>query len=195
MRTTIFMTLVSLLVFTACSKDDNPGTPSGDIAQYHLYFDLLKSDGSVFEEGEWQVSIPYILNEEGQLVPINPELADYWESLRIIIEEDFFNNNPHENPEHYRFPESGVLHSSIWYGSSLLFATEEDRWVNDKYYLLRYEGYETDTLLVRDILNPGFERSFEFYLNGESIELQAFWIGDYETPPQIHRSGYITIVK
>lgn len=186
MKTTIFTSLLCLLVFMGCNKDENNiiDPEPGDIIQYILSFDLLKSDGSAFEQGEVQISTPHILDEKGQLVPL---YSEYWADLKVIYEEDFFLNNT-ENPEHYNFPDNGILYEGLWYASS----EQGNDWTEELYYLIRYEGYETDTLLIRDIINPDVDRRFEFYINGELKELQAWWIGVYQELPEL---GYISIAK
>jgi len=174
------------LFLVGCNKsDDTPITGGIDPIDAHLYFELLKTDNTVFENGEVEISGRY-KQENGQLIPLS-HLHDYWLDLTIVDESDLTPLN---------YPENTVLfgelqYATFDYGSN---TSSEDSWLNEIYHLIRYQGKEIDTLLIKDILNPGFDRKFEFYLNDEQIELQEIF-GYNSQGVRIVELGYITITN
>lgn len=174
------------LFLVGCNNSDDIDNTGGiDPINAHLYFELLKTDNSSFENGEVEISGQY-KQEDGQLTPLS-HLHDYWLDLTIVDENDFTPLN---------YPENTVLFGELQYATFDYSSStsSEDSWLNEIYHLIRYQGEEIDTLLIKDILNPGFDRKFEFYLNDEQIALQEIY-GFNSQGVHIVEVGYITITK
>ncbi len=174
MRVTIFILVISLMLYTGCDKNNNDDTGGQGIPfQYSLYFEIIKQDGNSFQEGEIEARWAY-LNEEGQIT----NLGD-WGDFNIDI---------------YASDTSG---KTLFGPFGLGIGTEpgeepEDgtEWVTNNLLLLRYQGItEVDTLRSRDSARYPEYRYFDIYKN--DIHMQRF--NDPEN--NIEYPWHISIIK
>lgn len=169
LRPTIGIFICLLLV--SCGRDDCDGYMSRFTpALYETYFELLKPDGTSYESQEVKISSRRKF-ENGQLVPLYPNDA-HWHEL---FEAEHFHNIPDVKI-------FGLGCESCSYVSGLYYARGADacgygyftNWNKELFYLLEFPNQQFDTLLIKDILQPGGKRSFKYYINYIEIEKKNF---------------------
>ncbi|MBT0607111.1 hypothetical protein [Aequorivita echinoideorum] len=165
MKTFILILAISLLV-TGCQKDGSPS--NGVPVTYDLNFELLKMDGSVYEDGEVEISN----NPFGMSAIGNNQFI--WEDMGKLALESQTGN--------------GVLFGIKCGGTAscdsdylpLEFASgaegrdidENETWVKDKYWLLRYPNEDIDTLKIHDVRTKSPDsRTFTFYINEQQFNV------------------------
>src|SRR5690606_25330701 len=121
---------------------------------FYLYFDLKKSDGTSFEEGE----VFYFQQHE-----INGKLFNYTEEWSVL------NKTLNEllGQELY-FGPCGEFPHGWEYGDE---PDDGSQWVNKTYVYLKYMDTEiTDTIVLRDSTHYPEYRYYDLFLNGEKTE-------------------------
>jgi hypothetical protein len=172
MKTIFILSIFSLLLATACNKEENNAT-SGFPMIYNMYFDLQRPDGSSFNEGEVEAKGAY-LNEAGELIfqeewfelPVNSDFSD-------VLEKRVF--GPFElgmGWESGQEPEEGT------------------EWVANHFLLLRYQGIsEIDTLRSKTSARYPDYYYFDIFKNDELI------VRLNDPDNYTERPWYITIQK
>jgi hypothetical protein len=144
MKTVITLALTSILILACSKKDDQVGSGFPELAS--LYFDLKKSDGTSFEEGD-------IFYKEG-IFNYDNELV-FWEEWEILKKDNAYFSGP-------IFPVGWEAEDAPEVGSE---------WVKKRYYILKYLDTEViDTIMVRDSTQYPEYRYFDIYLNNEIIK-------------------------
>lgn len=172
MKIFYIISIFSLLLTTACNKEEN-NTSSGFPAIYNMYFDLQRTDGTSFNEGEIEAKSAY-LNEDGEL----------------IIQEEW-----HELPVNSDY--SDILDKRVFGPFELGMGWESGQeppvgteWVNNHFLLLRYQGIaEIDTLRSKNSAKYPDYYYFDIFKNEELI----IRLNDPENYTE--RPWYITIQK
>lgn len=152
-KTVFTLVLVSIMVF-ACSKNDDKENTGGFPGFFLLYFDLTKSDGTPFEEGEVLYTQQYETNGEHSNFP------EEWHVLKKTLNE--------------------LLGQEFYFGpcGEYMYGWEDgdepahgSQWVNKTYVYLKYMDTEViDTIVLRDSIHYPEYRYYDLYLNGEKIE-------------------------
>lgn len=152
MKTITALIFASIIVFACSQKDDEKG--DGYPGVFNLYFDLKKSDGTPFEQGEVFFSQQYETN--GELY----SFTEGWEVLNKTVNE--------------------LLGQELYFGpcGEYMFGWEDgdepdngSQWVNKTYVYLKYMGTEViDTIVLRDSTHYPKYRHYDLFLNGEEIE-------------------------
>lgn len=153
MKTIIVIAFASMMIIACSKKGDDTGSGGipGDI---RLYFDLKKSDGTPFEEGEIQFF--QAIEQDGHY---------YEESLEWLVLDksiyEYFGEEVFFGPCGYYMvgwepgdePENG------------------SQWVNKIYVYLKYMDTEViDTIMLRDSTQYPEYSYYDLFLNGEEIE-------------------------
>ncbi len=163
MKTYILILTIGLTLLS-CKKEDSPeGIPK----IYNLNFELLRGDGTTYEDDELQLTIEQEL-VNGQLQPVGGgEMV--WFNLGKL----------EEVPQ---------IEGTILFGIScgadcdylpVPFASSAEGvdvngpvpFEKDKYWLLRYANEDVDTLRVHDVqsINP-YNRAFTFFVNEQMVQ-------------------------
>ncbi len=162
MRSFYLISIFSLLLISSCNKEEN-NPRNGLPAEYNVFLNLQKADGSPFNLGEVEAKGAY-LNEGDELIfqgdwfqlPIDSDYSD-------VFGERVF----------------GPFDLGIGWESGQ--EPEEDtEWVTNQLLLLRYQGIsEIDTLRSRDSARYPDFRYFDIYKNDSLIKrlnnLEAPW--------------------
>ncbi|CAM3335192.1 hypothetical protein [Aequorivita lipolytica] len=172
---TIFLIIVMGFSLLSCEKENK--SSEGDPKIYDLNFELLRSDGTVYEDDNLKIS-----NEQelfnGQLHPIgNGEL--FWFDLgKLTIQSQngdsiLFGISCGENCNDY-------LPLPFASGAEGVDVNGPVPFEKDKYWLLRYANEDVDTLRVHDVqsINP-YNRTFTFYVNEQQVEATNFIYQEY----------------
>lgn len=151
----LFITIIALISISGCSKD-NFSQGAGDPGEYNLFFEFSKGgDASHFKEGDIEIS--------GLVKGVNLQTN---ESLT------------YEDAGFYTLPIDSLASDSVntrIFGPFIFSAgweTEEEAGGRgnelffDRYFLLRYQGEDIDTLRVTDSTKVGYYRHFSFYIDG-----------------------------
>lgn len=162
--------LVSIL-FVSCNTEECDGFKNKFTPMwYETYFELLKPDGSSYENQEVKISSPRKF-VNGNLVPSNPNY-DEWQELYEVSDQDSIP----------KFKIFGLGCETCLYDNGLSYAGGPDEcgygyfenWNREIYYLIEFPEKQIDTLLIQDILEPGGNRSFKYYINGAETEILNF---------------------
>jgi|SRR5690554_2230463 hypothetical protein len=150
MKKVIILALTGILILACSKKDDETG--GGYPASLFLYFDIKKSDGTPFEEGE----VFYYQRYDGQ--PSNH--PEEWYVLNKTLNELL-------GQELYFGPCGEYMYG--WeYGDE---PDAGSQWVTKTYVYLKYMDTEViDTIVLRDSIYYPEYRYFDLFLNGEKIE-------------------------
>ncbi|MEX0997028.1 MAG: hypothetical protein WDZ45_08265 [Flavobacteriaceae bacterium] len=136
---------------------------------YETYFELLKPDGSSYGNQEVRVS-ERVKWMNGELVhTYGEEIA--WNELYIINDQDSISE----------IKIFGLGCENCTFNSGIIYAGGPDEcgygyfenWIREMYYLIEFPEQEMDTLLIKDILEPGGNRSFEYYINSVKTEIRG----------------------
>jgi hypothetical protein len=159
------------MAFLGCEKSDSPS--QGYPTTYYLYFELLNIDGSARENGDVELTGNTSIATLTQLID-----GQYPFKNMGKIEDD--------TTQSFNGALFGGPCGASGCGSSfkaLLFATGHDgieanepvSFEKDKFWLLRYENEDVDTLRVHDIqtVNP-YKRTFTFFINEQQLEATEF---------------------
>lgn len=172
MKNTLIIFALFLICLTACNKDENQEV-SGDPATFNLYIELLKPDGTSFEEGEVEAKSGY-QDEDG----MNIYVGDWYNLPVSQYHSDLLNKKVF-----------GPFELGIGWESGE-DPEEGTEWVMSQLLLLRYEGIsEMDALRGRDSIRFPEFRYFDIFRNG--LLVKSF--GDPDIP--MEGPMYITIQK
>jgi|SRR5690554_1151776 len=176
--------LILSVIFSimGCTKTSFPSEPYPKI--YNLNFELLRHDGSVYENGEVEISgntgiakLEEIIN--GQYPWIGLGKIETWETQAY-------------GKTLFGEPCGGSNCSSEYKSRTFAWGNEGDdmgkneTWIKDKYWLLRFPNEGVDTLRVHDIRkNDPYTRNFTFFINGQEVDAINF----------VHDEFAITIQK
>lgn len=158
----VFLGLLICVSLFSCSRNNCDGFKSKFTPEwYETYFELLKTDGTSYENQEVKISSPRKF-ESGQLVPSNPNY-DQWYDLNEINYQDSI----------HRIKIFGLGCENCSYNSGIIYGGGPDEcgygyfenWIKEQFYLIEFPDQQIDTLLIKDILEPGGNRSFKFYIN------------------------------
>lgn len=177
----VFLGLIICVLLFSCSRYNCDGFKSKFTPEwYEAYFELLKPDGTSYESQEVKISSRRKF-ENGQLVPLNPNYDQWYE----LFEVEYYDSIPDKKI-------FGLGCDSCSHVSGLIYAGGPDEcgygyfenWIKEQFYLIEFPDQQTDTLLIKDILEPGGNRSFEFYIN--NVETQKNSILYYPYIQVIH---------
>lgn len=170
---TLILILTTGFILIGCNKEDN--SSEGIPATYDLYFELLRSDGSIYGDDELQISGAQEL-VDGQLRAIgNGELS--WFNLGKLSEQSqnggssYFGISCIANCENY-------LPLQFASGDEGEEIEENETWEKDKYWVFSYPNNDLDTLRINHIVtrNPN-TIVFKFFINEEEFSVTE---GDFD---------------
>lgn len=163
------------ILMASCQKDSN-ATEEYPIT-YELNFELLRVDGSVYDNGEIQISSIPLSMVDGDLV------GDFeWYGMGKIPTEEDQNNDKILFGGPCGVPNCVTDFIPIPFASGAegSEAEEDQIWETDKYWLLRYVNEDVDTLRIHDVrINNPYTRTFSFFINEEPIEASNFIFHEY----------------
>lgn len=175
MKTYILIMAIGILSMS-CSKD-NKQPEEGDPVTYSLNFELLKGDGSLYGDGEVEITSFPLKMENGNL-----EGQYEWYGMGKINTE--FTNG--QEKELFGGPCGGP--NCIADYIAIGFASSRDGvdvngpvpFEKDKYWLLRYANEDVDTLRIHDIqtIEP-YNRTFTFFVNEQPLESTYLGYDEY----------------
>ncbi|RFN59256.1 hypothetical protein [Marixanthomonas ophiurae] len=187
MKALLYLSSLFLLLCAGCNKDES--NDSGGIpADYFLYFDISKVDGSFFENGSVELSDEMKM-ENGEIVPTGEII--HWVPMGKVEYLDDIDKTLTGT----QCAGQSCLGDYIGFIFSMspenIEYEEEDAYDINRYYLLRYQGDDTDTLRIRErfYTNPP-STDFTFFLNGQEKEI----LGE-PTNFSLFSANYITIEK
>jgi hypothetical protein len=172
---TIFLIIVMGFSLLSCEKDRNTTEEYPKI--YNLNFELLRADGSVYENGEVEISSLPLTIINGNL------MGNYdWYKMGIIFTEvtqesdKVLFGGPCEAPN----CPSAFIPISFASGAEGVDINGPVPFEKDKYWLLRYANEDIDTLRIHDVqtINP-YNRNFTFFVNEQEVEATNFIYEDY----------------
>jgi hypothetical protein len=175
MKTLILILTISIS-FIACDKDNN--TSEGFPKIYNLNFELLRADGSIYENGEVEITNNTYL---ATLTDLTDGQYSFLGMGKIDTEE-----TQGSGKSLYGWPCGGPNCVSD-FGSIEFASSREGIDVNDpvpfekdKYWLLRYVNEDVDTLRIHDVqtINP-YNRTFTFFVNEQEVEATNFIFEEY----------------
>lgn len=162
----IILTVLIGVLLISCKKDDNP---SSDLPRtYLLDFTLLHTDGSLYENGDVEISgntsiaeLTDIVNGQYPWLEMGKRYPDAQGEASELF------GVPCGAPN----CESDYTSMEFAYGNEGGELEANEIWEKDKYWLIRYTNNDIDTLRIHDIktMNP-YNRQFSFFLNGIEIE-------------------------
>lgn len=153
MKTKIFIPIFAVLLLMGCSNDDNK-VPNEESPHWSwAYFEFVKSDGTLFEEGEIDFR-DVIINNVGDTI--------YSEWMPMPYSQDVFPELPQYN---------GLFGPVIVAESDTQSLDEGEEWNKTAEYWFKYAGSDDiDVLKIKDVgLHPEY-RQIEFYINDEPFE-------------------------
>src|SRR5690606_11833824 len=167
--------LVIGLTSISCEKANNPS--EGYPKTYKLNFELLRADGSVYENGEVEISSLPLTIINGNL------MGNYdWYKMGIIFTEVT------QESDKVLFGGPCEAPNCVTNFKSMQFASGAEGvdvngpvpFEKDKYWLLRYANEDIDTLRIHDVqtINP-YNRNFTFFVNEEQVETTNFIYEEY----------------
>lgn len=172
----LMLILIIGLSLSACDKDNNPS--EGYPVIYNLNFELLRSDGSLYENGEVEITNNTYL---ATLTDLTDGQYSFLGMGKIDTEE-----TQGSGKTLFGWPCGGPNCVSDF--GSIEFASSRDGvdvngpvpFEKDKYWLLRYAGEDVDTLRVHDVqtVNP-YNRVFTFFVNEQQVEATNFIYEEY----------------
>lgn len=172
---TIFLIVAMGFSLLSCEKENKPS--NGDPKIYNLNFELLRSDGTVYEDDNVQISGEQELFN-GQLHPIGDGELFWFDLGKLIIEfqnGDFilFGISCGETCDDY-------LPLPFASGAEGVDVNGSVPFEKDKYWLLRYVNEDVDTLRIHDVqtINP-YNRNFTFFVNEHEVEATNFIYEEY----------------
>ncbi|MAP80599.1 MAG: hypothetical protein CL526_05875 [Aequorivita sp.] len=162
--------------FIACDKDNN--TSEGFPTTYNLNFELLRADGSMYENGEVEIT------NNTYLATLTDLTDGQYSFLGMgIIDTEVTQGT---TKTLYGTPCGGPNCVSAF--ASIEFASgAESKNVDgpiphekDKFWLLRYTNEDIDTLRIHDVqtVNP-YKRVFTFFVNEQPVEATNFIYDEY----------------
>jgi len=174
---TIILILAIGLSIVSCNKESNE--PSDGYPKiYNLNFELFRADGSPYEDGEVEMTNnTFIAN----LADLTNGQYSFLGMGKIDTEE-----TQGSGKTLYGWP-CGVPNCISDFRSIEFASSREGVDVNgpvpfekDKYWLLRYESEDVDTLRVHDVqtINP-YNRTFIFFVNEQQVEATNFIYEEY----------------
>ncbi len=162
--------------FLSCEKDQNPGEEDPRI--YNLNFELLRNDGSVYENGDIQISgnsfatnLTEIQNDQYSWLGLGKiETEETRRSDKILFGWPCGTPNCNSDYMSLEFA-SGAEGRNIG---------DNESWEQDKYWLLRYTNEDVDTLRIHDSrTNNPYTRTFTFFINEQPLEATNFIYDEY----------------
>lgn len=154
MKATTFFILLIFLTLGGCSSDNYDNNTGGLPEIEFLLYELLKQDGSSFEFGEIEVS--------GQIKVVDILTGEVWQAETI-------NWSEMDIDPYYSDAAGKPLFAKLNFAGGWEHPDEAgghgNVWLEDKFYLLRYQGAETDTIRIRDSTKVGVYNYYTFYLN------------------------------
>lgn len=168
--------LVIGLTSISCEKANNPS--EGYPKTYKLNFELLRANGSVYEDGEVEItnntgSVPLEDITNGQYSYLEMGEIDFPESQgngKIMFGVPCGGPNCVTNFKSMQFAS----------GAEGVDVNGPVPFEKDKYWLLRYANEDIDTLRIHDVqtINP-YNRAFTFFVNEQEVEATNFIYEDY----------------
>lgn len=172
---TIFLTIAMGFSFLSCEK--NQSETEVDPITYNLNFELLKIDGSAYENDEVEITSNTYL---ATLADLTNGQYSYLGMGKIYTEtqgnDKIFFGTPCGGPNCH----SEYLHLPIASSAEGVDVNGAIPFEKDKYWLLRYANEDVDTLRIRDVqtVNP-YNRAFTFFVNEQEVEATNFIFEEY----------------
>ncbi len=162
--------LLILLIATSCNKNDINDNDSFPII-FYMYFEVIKSNGMFFDDGEIELSHEMKM-ENGQITTSGGGSAIWYEMGKSNIASEAMNTTlfgigPCQPELANCFDSYIALDFSLTSGSQ---NSGTNDYLIDRYFLIRYNETEMDTLRIRDEKIGGIV-NFEFYVNEQLKEV------------------------
>lgn len=166
----VFLGICICVLLFSCSRNNCDGFKSKFTPMwYETYFELLKPDGSSYGDQEVKIStLRKFVN--GELVPSIPNYDEWY---------DLYEINYQDSIPKIKIFGLGCENCSYNFGINYGSGPDEcgygyfENWNRELYYLIEFPEQEMDTLLIKDILEPGGNRSFEYYINSLETEIRS----------------------